>query len=363
MDFWGFLNWLYGVFTSVIRWFGYRFEEFYSTVTHTWDWIVARGQVIYDAAVAWALQRISDVKVTLRNLIDDAKSTAWTYYVAVRAYAYELYNAGKTFADDVKHYLLSQLAIEITSRVAATALTENTLKGFVTTGIASAKTDILNAVAPVLPIAAIAGILSVLANRAISSKLLQVTGPLYNGVVTLVNDPVGFIFGAIWDQFLIFLSFALGYGLGTIEASLPTRPDWKGNVIGSGPGTVLPPISGTGELVRPVSPLYVSGYSFTSTHHGTDFGLTMGQPVYAAHDGIVTYAGPDNVGYGIRVDISGSKYWSRYGHAQKVVVAVNQQVKRGQHIMYGDSTGNSTGPHLHFELKINGAYVDPVLYL
>lgn len=99
-------------------------------------------------------------------------------------------------------------------------------------------------------------------------------------------------------------------------------------------------------------------------HSGIDIGNAgYGAPVIAAADGIVSYAG-ELGGYGNCIMINhGSGVTTLYGHGQKVLTEVGKEVKMGDLIMEVGSTGISTGPHLHFEVRINGYTVDPKLYL
>jgi murein DD-endopeptidase MepM/ murein hydrolase activator NlpD len=195
------------------------------------------------------------------------------------------------------------------------------------------------------------------------NKLKTFLTSFYESMLIFFQDPLGFILSVIWGNFVNYACWAVAYALGSIETQLPPIPSWGINDSGSGGDGIIIVPPGSGVLVRPVSPLYVSGYVYGSSHHGTDFGITMGQSVYAAHDGIISGSGWSTVGYGNKIDINGNPYWSRYGHLQQILVSNDQEVKAGQLIAYGDSTGNSTGAHLHFELKINGSYVNPVLYL
>ena len=99
-------------------------------------------------------------------------------------------------------------------------------------------------------------------------------------------------------------------------------------------------------------------------HPGIDIANDYGTPIYAAADGVVTEAGWNSGGYGNMVDIDhGNGIWTRYGHAQEVVVTAGQTVKKGQVIAYMGSTGFSTGPHVHYEVHVNGEVVDPSSYL
>ena len=99
-------------------------------------------------------------------------------------------------------------------------------------------------------------------------------------------------------------------------------------------------------------------------HQGIDIAAEMGTPIVATADGVVTIAGWNAGGYGNMVDIDhGSGVSTRYGHASAVVVTAGQRVRRGQIIAYVGSTGHSTGPHLHYEVRLSGQPVNPSSYL
>ena len=98
-------------------------------------------------------------------------------------------------------------------------------------------------------------------------------------------------------------------------------------------------------------------------HQGIDIGAGMGEPIYAAMAGTVTTAGAYG-GYGNAVIIDhGNGLQTLYGHQSAVAVGSGQQVAQGQVIGYVGSTGNSTGPHLHFSIMVNGEQVDPTMFL
>lgn len=98
-------------------------------------------------------------------------------------------------------------------------------------------------------------------------------------------------------------------------------------------------------------------------HTGTDIGMPTGAAIVAANDGIViksTYT----TGYGNMIMIDhGGGVVTVYGHGSENVAQTGQTVKRGDIIMKAGSTGWSTGPHLHFEIRINGKYIDPLPYI
>lgn len=113
-----------------------------------------------------------------------------------------------------------------------------------------------------------------------------------------------------------------------------------------------------------VSSPYGLRWGGTDFHPGMDIANDMGTPIVATADGVVEYAGWNSGGYGNMVDINhGNGIMTRYGHASQVVVSTGQQVKRGQLIAYMGSTGFSTGPHVHYEVHINGNRVNPISYL
>ncbi len=98
-------------------------------------------------------------------------------------------------------------------------------------------------------------------------------------------------------------------------------------------------------------------------HAGVDIPGPSGTPIYATADGIVSHAGRQG-GYGNLVEINhGKGIATRYGHLSKIIVADNTRVKRGQLIALMGSTGRSTGPHLHYEVRIDGHAVNPVPFL
>lgn len=98
-------------------------------------------------------------------------------------------------------------------------------------------------------------------------------------------------------------------------------------------------------------------------HQGIDIPGPIGTPIYATADGIVSRAEWAN-GYGNLVEVNhGNGLQTRYGHLSKLIALPNQRVVRGQLIGLMGSTGRSTGSHLHYEVRIAGAAVNPVPYL
>ena len=126
-------------------------------------------------------------------------------------------------------------------------------------------------------------------------------------------------------------------------------------------GTVI--TGGTGRLVWPVAGAYRWSRGFAGqypAHNGIDLAASTGTTLVAADTGVVVKAVYSNVGYGIYCVIDHGGYQTLYGHCSALLVSVGQQVTQGQPIARIGSTGNSTGPHVHFEVK-NGEYrYDPM---
>ena len=107
-----------------------------------------------------------------------------------------------------------------------------------------------------------------------------------------------------------------------------------------------------------------TGYNgYWEFHHGVDVAARLGSPVVATADGKVVFVGWKGA-YGKTVEIDhGYGYHTLYGHNSKLVVAVGQVVKRGQIIAYIGSSGQSTGPHVHYEVRRYGQRQNPISYL
>ncbi|MBW4633571.1 MAG: peptidoglycan DD-metalloendopeptidase family protein [Iphinoe sp. HA4291-MV1] len=117
------------------------------------------------------------------------------------------------------------------------------------------------------------------------------------------------------------------------------------------------------QFISPTTGIISRGI-IPDVHYGLDIANDTGTPVVAAAGGTVTYAGFNDGGYGNLVIIQhNATTESRYAHGQRVLVSVGQQVSQGQAILIMDSTGNSTGPHLHFEVRVNGKTIDPLTVL
>lgn len=148
----------------------------------------------------------------------------------------------------------------------------------------------------------------------------------------------------------------------TQKPTEPSEPDESGSSGGSNPGGWVVPVdyvyisSPFGTRVHPIT-------GVVTTHYGVDLAAYLGNPIYATRSGVVTQAtyGASG-GYYVYID-HGDGFTSIYLHMTNYIVSAGDYVEAGQVIGYCGSTGASTGPHLHFGLIYNGAYVDPTKYV
>ncbi|MEK6256148.1 MAG: LysM peptidoglycan-binding domain-containing M23 family metallopeptidase [Chloroflexota bacterium] len=119
-------------------------------------------------------------------------------------------------------------------------------------------------------------------------------------------------------------------------------------------------LNGSGAFIWP-SPIHdIVGNDYWSGHLGLDIASDSSTPVYASDSGVVVFSGWATGGYGYMVMVDhGNGYLTVYAHLSQITAFCGQSVSVGQTIAYGGSSGNSTGPHLHFEVRLGGGYVNP----
>jgi murein DD-endopeptidase MepM/ murein hydrolase activator NlpD len=118
----------------------------------------------------------------------------------------------------------------------------------------------------------------------------------------------------------------------------------------------------TGEIDWPTFGGFAQGFSYG--HRGIDIAGSYNRPINAAWGGIVAWVQESNYGYGNHLLVyHGCGISTLYAHLNRVLVTPGKYVEPGQKLGLMGSTGLSTGPHLHFEIKINGVSIDPLSYL
>ena len=151
----------------------------------------------------------------------------------------------------------------------------------------------------------------------------------------------------------------------TLSTNVISQPVSQVTLKGTKP---LSTVIGTGSFVNPMEVLRVSSAfgvnrSQFGRHYGIDWYNPTGTPIYVVDDGVVTFAGEAGT-YGYLVKVShGSGVETYYAHCSKLLVKIGDVVKKGQNIALVGNTGRSTGPHLHFEVRVNGIAQNPVNYL
>lgn len=129
----------------------------------------------------------------------------------------------------------------------------------------------------------------------------------------------------------------------------------EGACTGSYDGAV-----GSGAFIWPADNHSLSGNDYWSGHLGIDVAIGEGGRIYATDGGVVVFAGWSTGGYGNTVIIDhGNGYQTLYAHLSKVSTSCGRSVSQGAVIGYAGSTGNSTGPHLHFEVRYLGGFINP----
>lgn len=122
------------------------------------------------------------------------------------------------------------------------------------------------------------------------------------------------------------------------------------------------PYAGDGCAPRGVPAVGTLNQGFHPYHLGVDIGVQIGTPVRATHSATVVFADWSEIGYGYLVILQNSAFTTYYAHNSSVYVQAGEQVGRGSVIAASGSSGNSTGPHIHYEVRIDDLPVDPMTF-
>jgi murein DD-endopeptidase MepM/ murein hydrolase activator NlpD len=379
------VNWLVDRWYRVLEFFDTLYYDIRDAALYAWSWAVDRANDAYNRARSWAINWIDTVRANLANGIQAARQYASDLYASalssiqywynravagaaalvqgVTDLANALYNNGLQFALYWFNRAVEGAQALVQGVVDLVGALEVRVLIWIAEGVARA-TDAAQAL-----IQGPIGLVGAVLQRVEKSvddlrKQIGADDPATQGtLLNFLSNPFAFL-GAILSSFLLDMLFdLLGHGLGTVKYNLPPPMTWgpggSGGPFPIGPG----PGPGASGLSAPLAHLSISGYTFRPGHPGLDLGLAMGEPVYAMHGGQVLQAGWNPVGYGFDVVLQGGDWWTRYAHLQAPAVAIGDGVKQAQVIGLGDTTGNSTGPHLHLEIKYRGVFIDPVTVL
>ena len=145
-----------------------------------------------------------------------------------------------------------------------------------------------------------------------------------------------------------------GSNTGNTSSGSSNSNSASGSNSNIGNSNFIHPLKGAGRVSSEYGPRW------GTFHHGIDFAAPSGTPVYASASGEVIYSGYNNGGYGYLVIIDhGNGYQTYYAHNSSLYVSVGSYVSQGQHIAGVGTTGDSTGNHLHFEVRKNGTPINP----
>lgn len=205
-------------------------------------------------------------------------------------------------------------------------------------------------------------------------EALLALGDEYREAIEATESDMDFILAEIddkqtqldWEKYQQWLSTSVP------ETTPPTEAPTQSTESTQEPQPSQPDNGGSEGWVVPVDYVYISSPFGTrvhpitgvvTTHYGVDLAAYLGNPIYATRSGVVTQAtyGASG-GYYVYID-HGDGFTSIYLHMTHYIVSAGDYVEAGQVIGYCGSTGASTGPHLHFGLIYNGAYVDPTKYV
>ena len=354
------LNYLLGISSRVITLFSSYYFRVINAARFAFTWAVDQANKALGRAKTFALGLIASVRSyafslwqNVRNfaigLWNDAKRRAIDLFNAVRAFATVLFSVTKSFAvglfNSAKAFVVSQvLAAKALLKILIDAAVRNLLRLI----------DDWPLLSPFV---------KRLRNFFSEENLKKLEVALREDFDTLhlfVSNPVGFLV-AFWRTFMLtFLDFALGYALGTTNRELPPWPSFGNGSGGIPPGPGPGPGPTPNGLVAPLSLLRISGHRFGPGHPGVDLGCAQEDAVFAMVDGWIETSGRSSVGYGYNVTLRGGPWWMRYAHLKAGSLRGTGPVAAGTAIGICDNTGNSSGNHLHLEIKSNGRFVDPI---
>jgi murein DD-endopeptidase MepM/ murein hydrolase activator NlpD len=185
------------------------------------------------------------------------------------------------------------------------------------------------------------------------------------------------ILNAVWNNLVPGQELPVGQSLvvpgGKREMVVWQLPSTTKPLVGTGVGgwsnagqclKVTVKSLGTGKFIWPTNSHWISGNPYAWWHRGIDLSGNLGDPVYAVDTGTVVWAGPNSWGYGNMIMLDHGNGWQTlYAHLSQIYVRCGTQIYQGATIGAVGSTGHSTGPHLHFETRLNGDLPNPSLYL
>jgi len=359
---WDFLTWLWTSSWKVYWLVRDKFWSLYDVVYNVWTRISQAASDAFRWARDWTADRIADVKATVTGWIDAAKAALWSGIAWAKDLAWQ-------WVQDAIQWVRDQLKIVDGWIDSAIQWLKDTVWQWIEDKIQQLRDDIdhwlqplKDAIAALDPFKQLLQDLQTIFSPGNLTNFTDFLNRLYHQVAAFFENPISWIFNLLLPYAVSFGSYALGTAMGTVKYDLPPAPSW---LLSDPDGPPPPPPPGPTGLVPPLSRLIVRGgntWNNPPGHYGIDWAPTSPFTIFAAHDGVVEVAGWSTVGYGNNMTVRGSPWWTRYAHLRSIGRAPGDEVRAGDVLGVGDTTGNSTGDHLHFELKQSGIFVNPALY-
>ncbi len=178
-------------------------------------------------------------------------------------------------------------------------------------------------------------------------------------------------------EFMLIVLGIVGLGVATVQTQTPQSTPNQQSTVSTNTAinqqqTSTPSPNFPGKFIKPTTSGYLTSrmsmrfhptLKYWRQHNGIDVGVATGTRVLAPADGVVTVAGWAGE-CGIKIQVNHGGGWdTRYCHNSQSLVTIGQSVKAGQAISLSGNTGNSSGPHLHFEIRKNGTPIDPLKFV
>jgi len=339
--------------------FGTLWQKVKDAATYAYSWAVSKASEALSAAKSYATSLYYSAVAAVNNALDAARSYASSIVASAKSVIWGWIEAARAWASERVDWLRSIVTGWIEAAKAWAFARVNDAIGLFELFFGYLRDQLDDLTGIIAPWQSFIESLLALLGPENMRRLTMLLVGFFPALLKLITSPLEWVYSTISGSFVTFLCYILARFMGTVKYTLPPPPTF---LTASGglftPGGIGPTISGS-ELSSPLDRLYISGYHFGAGHPGLDLGLSRGAAVYAMHDGEVEVAGWSTVGYGNTITLRNGKWWTRYAHLDSFGVGKGDTVEAGQKIAEGNSTGNSTGDHLHLEIKLNGVFIDP----
>lgn len=353
------ISFLIGEASKVFQWFGSFYSTAYSRIQDFFRWLSTYANRAFTWAKNWAFPKI----ILYYNL-----AIAWikAQIALVKNWATSKINAVRNFLlpkiQAVTGFVISKIALvwnELSKVYAKIINSDNKVIAFITNWVITKINIWLSPIRWIISFRDFILELKEFWTLENKTRLITLITQLFSFLIDLATHPLKTFIAVIEPVFLTLFSYLVAYALGTEKYELPEFPDWLNWTNENGNG--VDPGKAKLNLGKPLKSLYVTGYRFNKPpgHMGLDLGVERGQRVFAMHSGTIEYVARAFVGYGHQVTIGGGNWWTRYAHLLTVKVSKGQAISKGEVIGTGNSTGNSSGDHLHLEIKYKGSFTDP----